>query len=305
MQRFWLGLGLLMACGGGSSQQADAGPGGEIACAILPADNPWNTSIEGADVHPQSDDFIDSIGVDRNMHPDFGSVFEGNPIGIPYVVVDDSTPLVEISFDVADESDPGPYPIPPDAQVEAGGDRHVIAINNQSCELFELFDAEVNSDGSWNASSGARFDLDSNALRPEGFTSADAAGLPIFPGLVRYQEVVEEGAINHAIRVTVRRSQRGYIHPATHAAGSDDPMAPPMGLRLRMKSDFDCSTYSTEIRVLCATFKTYGLIVADNGSSWFVSGAPDPRWDDDALRDIRNIPGNAFEAVDSGSIIPQ
>ncbi len=295
----------LVACGGKSSTAADSGPGGVVPCEIFPADNPWNTAIDSLPLHPRSGDYTDSLGSDRNLHPDFGTEFEGQPLGIPYVVVDNQTPLVEMMFVESDESDPGPYPIPRDAQVEATGDRHVIAVNTESCELFELFDASLNSDGSWNAFSGARFDLDSNALRPDRATSADAAGLPIYPGLVRYDEVVTTGEVNHAIRVTARRTQNGFIHPATHAAGSGTDSDPPMGLRLRMKSDFDCLPFSSEVAVLCTAFKTYGLIVADNGSSWFVSGAPDPRWDDSALRDLKSIPGSAFEAVDTGAIISQ
>ncbi len=277
----------------------------EFQCNIFPADNPWNQAIDNAPIHPRSADYISSLGLNRNLHPDFGTVFDGAPLGIPFAVVNSQQTRVEVNFEEANESDPGPYPVPANAPIEAASDRHVIVLNDDDCELFELFDASKNSDNSWNAFAGARFDLKSNVLRPDRTTSADAAGLPIFPGLARYQEVVVDGAINHALRVTARRTQNGFIHPATHASGSGNSNDPPMGLRLRLRSNYDCSDRSQEVQVMCTAFKTYGLIVADNGSSWFVSGAPDPRWDDDALRDIKSIPGSAFEAIDSGPIIDQ
>ena len=293
-------------CGGdgGGPVEPDNTPG--IDCAIFPADNPWNTDISSAPAHPRSADYIASIGA-GNLHPDFGTVFDGAPNGIPFVTVGAGQPRVEVTFEAAGESDPGPYPIPPDAPIEGGpdgdGDRHVIVLDDESCVLYELFAAFPEGDG-WRAFSGARFDLGSNALRPDGFTSADAAGLPILPGLVRYDEVVERGSIEHALRFTVPRTQAGFIHPATHeASDSSDPTLPPMGLRLRLRADFDCAGLSTEVQVICDALKSYGMLVADHGSAWFVSGAPDPRWDDDALRDLRQIPGDAFEAVDTGPII--
>jgi hypothetical protein len=207
-----------------------------------------------------------------------------------------------------DESDPGPYPVPANAPIEGGpdgdGDRHVLVVDRDACRLYELYRAFPRPDGSWQADSGAVFDLTTNDHHPEGFTSADAAGLPILPGLVRYDEVVENGVIKHALRFTVSRSQRGYIFPARHFASSDtNPDLPPMGLRLRMKASYDCSTYSSEVRVICTALKTYGMIVADNGSNWYVSGAPDPRWNDDALGDLGQIPGDAFEAVETGPVL--
>ena len=307
----WL-LALLVACGGGGGDDTDIedhDTGDMGACTMFPADNPWNTDVSEYEVHANSDDFIDSIGRGTTLHPDFGTVWEGAPIGIPWVAVDGSQPDVPVSFDYDDESDPGPYPIPPDAPIEGGpdadGDRHVLVLDNESCVLYELFYAWPQSGGeSWEAGSGAVFDLTSNDLRPEGWTSADAAGLPILPGLVRYEEVVDEGVIDHAIRFTVSQSQRGYIHPATHFASDDtDPDRPPMGLRVRMKSDFDCSGLSSEVQVICTAMKTYGLFVADNGSDWYVTGAPDSRWDDDALRDLGEISGDAFEVVETGPII--
>jgi hypothetical protein len=210
---------------------------------------------------------------------------------------------VPINFvEYGDESDPGPYPIPPDAPVEAGGDHHVLVIDSDTCMLYELYHAEYVGPG-WEAGSGAVFDLNSNKLRPEGWTSADAAGLPIFPGLVRYDEV-SAGEIRHALRFTVERSQRAYIHPATHyASDRDDPSLPPMGLRLRLKANYDISRYTGMAKVILTALKKYGMIVADNGTSWFITGATDPRWDDDDLNQLKKVPGSAFEVVKSGEIV--
>jgi hypothetical protein len=294
---------------GDADTDADADSDADADCAIFPADNPWNTDVSGYPLHPDSDAFVDSIGRTTGLHPDFGTEYAGAPNGIPYVVVPGDQPPVPITFRYGDESDPGPYPIPPDAPIEGGpdgdGDRHVIALDRDHCKLYELWDAHPQDGGaSWTAGSGAVFDLTTNELRPDGNTSADAAGLPIFPGLVRYDEVVTEGAVRHALRFTVSESQRGFIHPATHQASSDpDPTLPPMGLRLRMKSGYDCSALSAEVQVLCAAFKTYGLLVADNGSDWYVSGAPDDRWDDDALHDLASVEGDAFEVVYTGEVV--
>lgn len=303
----------LAACGGGSGggngTDVDAGGNGivdtETGCAIFPADNAWNQDVSGLAVHDDSDAFIDSIGRTGRLHPDFGTEWEGEPIGIPFAVVPGDTPRYEVTFDYADESDPGPYPIPDPVPVEAGSDQHILVIDDDACMLYEIFAAEKIGDA-WTGGSGAIFDLSSNDLRPDGWTSADAAGLPIFPGLVRYSEVVIDGVIDHALRFTVQRSQRGYITPARHAAGStDDATAPPMGLRLRMKADYDCSGFATETQVICTALKKYGMIVADNGSNWYLSGAPDPRWDDDAIGDVKQIPGDAFEVVYTGDVNPE
>jgi hypothetical protein len=271
-------------------------------CPVFPPDNPWNTDVSGFPVDPNSDAYIASISADGDeyLHADFG---EDPDYGIPYVVVDGDQPFVPITFtDYGDESDPGPYPVPPNAPVEAGGDRHVLVVSTGNCTLYEMYDAEYNGDG-WDAASGAVFDLTSNALRPEGWTSADAAGLPIFPGLVRYDEVAA-GEINHALRFTVSSTQRAYIHPATHYASDDeDPDLPPMGLRLRLRADYDISENYGMARVVLEALKTYGMIVADNGTSWFISGATDPRWDDDDLNQLKDIPGSAFEVVDTGEPI--
>ena len=267
------------------------------SCTIFPADNPWNTDISAAPVHARSAAWVSSIG-GGNLHPDFGT-----PYGIPFVEVPAGQPGVNVTFEYDDESDRAPYPIPADAPVENGSDSHVLVVSRSECKLYELFAASRQSDGSWRAGSGAIFDLRSNALRPDGWTSADAAGLPIFPGLVRYDEVAA-GRIDHAIRFTISETQRGYIHPATHFASSNtDPNVPPMGARFRMKASYDCSGFSREIQVICTAMKRYGMFVADNGSDWYVTGAPDPRWNDEALEDMKRIPGSAFEAVETGPVI--
>jgi hypothetical protein len=212
-------------------------------------------------------------------------------------------PLVPVTFNpYGAESDPGPYPIPLDAPIEGGSDAHVLALQQGTCLLYELFAAHPGSSG-WAAGSGARFDLRSNALRPDGWTSADAAGLPILAGLVRYDEVAS-GRITHALRVTFSRTYAGFIHPATHAASSEtNPALPPMGLRLRLKASFDTSGYTGASRVVLEALKHYGLIVADNGSNWYVTGASNPRWNDDDLNQLKNVPGSAFEVVDTGPVL--
>ena len=283
-----------------------APPSGD--CPTFPADNAWNTDISGYPVHARSAAWVSSIGSTRKLHPDFGTFWEGAPIGIPFVHVGAGQPKVPVTFRWDDESDPGPYPVPPNAPIEggpsAGGDRHVLVVDDAACKLYELFAAYPQNGGtSWRADSGAVFDLRSNALRPDGWTSADAAGLPIYPGLVRYDEVVEDGVIDHALRFTISVSQRGFIHPATHQASSNtSPDVPPMGARFRMKASYSCAAFSAEVQVICAALKRYGMFVADNGSNWYVSGQHDPRWDDDALGDLKTIPGSAFEAVETGPV---
>lgn len=285
------------------------GPSADLSSLqVFPSDNPWNTDISAYPVHPLSDRFLASIGLDTGLHPDFGTVYMGAPIGIPFVVVPPDQPRVAVSFLYADESDPGPYPVPPDAPIEGGpdsdGDRHILVVDVQNRMLYELFDARPRNDGGWTAGSGAIFDLTSNTLRPAGWTSADAAGLPIFPGLVRYDEVVERGEINHALRFTVRRTRRAYIPPATHfASSSTDPDHPPMGLRLRLRADFDESTFPANVQVILRALKRYGMFVADNGSDWYISGAPDPRWDDDELRSLSRVHGRDFEVVYTGDAV--
>jgi hypothetical protein len=263
-------------------------------CPIFPADNPWNRDILAEPVDPNSEAYVASILADRTfLHADFGG---GGVYGIPYIVVPASQPGVPVTFDYADESDPGPYPIPPNPPIEQASDRHILVLQQGSCKLYELFAAERTASG-WHAGSGAIFDLTSNVLRPEGWTSADAAGLPILPGLARYDEVAA-GEIRHALRFTVQRSQRAYIHPATHYASSlTDPNLPPMGLRLRLKASFDTSSFTGQARVILEALKRYGMIVADNGSSWYISGASDPRWDDEDLNQLKRVPGSAFETI--------
>ncbi len=298
--------------GTGAGGGIEPGPGSFIGdCAMFPADNPWNQDISEAPLHAQSDAFIDSIGRDTSLHPDFGTVWDGAPIGIPYVLVGSDQEKVSVNFEYDDESDVGPYPVPIDAPIEGGpdsdGDRHVLVVDTDACMLYELYSAypPASGTGPWDAGSGAIYDLSSNELRPEGWTSADAAGLPILPGLARYDEVVEQGEILHALRFTVSQSQRAYIHPATHAASdSTDPALPPMGLRVRMKADYDCSGYSSEVQVICTALKRFGMFVADNGSDWYVSGAPDDRWSDENLSDLGQITGDAFEVVDTGPTLP-
>ncbi len=282
---------------------------GEIAadCPILPADNIWNTPIDTLPVHPNSNLYIDTIGANTAFHPDFGSgTWNGGPIGIPFITVGNNQPMVSVTFDYDDESDPGPYPIPPNAPIEGGsgsdGDRHVIVIDRDNCILYELYYAFPQPNGSWHAGSGAIFDLNSNALRPDTWTSADAAGLPIFPGLIRYEEILE-GEIAHAIRFTVPQTRKAYVWPARHYASNlTAARYPPMGQRFRLKAGFDISGYSPEVQIILRAMKKYGIILADNGAPWFISGAPDERWDNDILRELKTIYGSDMEAVDVSSL---
>ena len=283
-----------------------------IPCDLFPSNNVWNRDVSALPPHPLSDDYVASIGEDAPIHPDFGGgLYRGRPIGIPYTVVPSIQPLVPIAFLYDDESDPGPYPIPPFAPVEGGakpavgkGDAHVLVVEADSCTLYEVFAAKSRKKGAeWRAGSGAIFDLGSNALRPDGWTSADAAGLAVLPGLIRWDET-ETGVISHAIRFTAPRTQRAYVWPARHfASSSTDPALPPMGVRFRLKAEFDVSSFSPRNQVILTALKTYGMILADNGSSWFLSGVPDPRWDDDELREIRSLRGADFEAVDTSSLV--
>ncbi len=275
---------------------------------FFPPDNPWNTDISAYPVHPNSQNYLTTIGLDRTLHPDFGTFYLGAPIGIPFTTVGGLQPRVPITFEYASESDPGPYPIPPWAPIEGGpaasGDRHVLVVDVSNLVLYELFAAYPQADGSWRAGSGAIFDLTSNRLRPAGWTSADAAGLPILPGLVRYDEVVERGEITHAIRFTCRFTQRAYIPPATHfASSSTDPNRPPMGMRVRLKASFDDSTFPANVRVILRAMKKYGMLLADNGSDWYVTGTHDPRWNDAELRALRRVRGRDFDVVYTGELV--
>jgi hypothetical protein len=302
-----LTAGILPAGAAATSYGANA----PIPFLLLPPDNPWNTRVDTLPLDPNSADYIAHMAPGTGLHPDFGTVWGGAPIGIPYVVVPGDQPKVPIDFSYADESDPGPYPIPPNAPVEGaggwldGGDRHVLVLDPVHQLLYEVYDAHKDGDH-WHAGSGAVFDLTSNALRPDGWTSADAAGLPILPGLVRYDEVVDEGVIDHALRFTVATTQRAYVYPATHFASDEtDPDLPPMGLRVRLKASYDISGFPAGLRVVLQALKTYGMMVADNGADWYVGGSPDPRWDDEALGVIREVKGSDFEVVDSRSLVPR
>jgi uncharacterized membrane protein YgcG len=278
-------------------------------CPLFPADSVWNTPVADLPLDANSGAYIDTIGATPGLHPDFGSgTWDGGPIGIPFNVVDASQPKVNVSFDYADESDPGPYPIPPDALIEGGsqstGDRHVLVLDRDSCTLYELFAAYPQPNGSWQAGSGAVFNLNSNALRPRGWTSADAAGLPILPGLARYDEVAA-GEIRHALRFTAPQTRNEYVWPARHQASSlTGAQFPPMGQRFRLKANFDLSRFSAPVQVILQAMKTYGLILADNGSAWYISGVPDSRWDNDMLvSELAQVKGSDFEAVDVSSLM--
>jgi hypothetical protein len=292
----------LLAPAAAAAAAAASPPPREGGCPVFPASNSLNRDISHAPVDPNSAAYIASIGLGGHLHPDFGT---NSGYGIPYTIVGPHQPKVGIDFtEFGKESEPGPYPIPPGAPVEGAGeegDRHVLVLQRGSCKLYELYGAKRHGSG-WEAGSGAVFNLRSNALRPEGWTSADAAGLPIMPLLVRYPEV-RAGRIDHALRMTVEQSQGGYIHPATHfASSSSDPSLPPMGLRLRLKASYSLRGFSGESLIVLRALKRYGLIVADNGSSWYITGAPDPHWDDENLEEIKRVPGAAFEAVETGPI---
>lgn len=287
---------------------AQSGPRLE-GCPVLPADNIWNTPVNTLPVDPNSSAYINTIGPGRGFHPDFGSgIYDGGPIGIPYTVVDGAQPKVSVTFDYADESDAGPYPIPPDAEIEGGsqsaGDRHVLVLDRDNCMLYELFAAYPQPDGTWRAGSGAIFNLNANSLRTAGWTSADAAGLPILPGLVRYDEVAA-GEIRHAIRFTAPQTRNQYTWPARHYASSLTATSyPPMGQRFRLKASFHVTGFSPEVQVILRALKTYGMVLADNGSAWYLSGVPDARWDNDTLvSELSQVKGSDFEAVDVSSLM--
>ena len=294
---------------GAGGARAAVGPNKAIPFHLLPADNPWNTDVSSLPVDPRSQQYLASIGLNTGLHPDFGTVWDGAPNGIPFITVHGSQPRVPISFYYGDESDPGPYPIPRNAPIEGGaqssGDRHLLVLDVDHQLLYEVYDAHYDAaHNRWHAGSGAVWDLRSNGLRPDGWTSADAAGLPMLPGLVRYDEVAG-GQITHALRFTVNATQRAYIYPATHYASSDtDPNLPPMGLRVRLKASYDIRGFSRPVQVILTALKKYGMIVADNGSSWYISGAPDPRWNDDQLHALGQVKGSDFEVVDTRSLWP-
>jgi hypothetical protein len=282
-------------------------------CSIFPYDNIWNTPVDSLPVAANSAAYITAIGAGKHFHADFGQgEWDGGPIGIPFVVVPPSQLDVPIHFtESADESEPGPYPIPANAPIEggpaSGGDRHVLVLESGSCTLYELYSAYPQPNGSWNAGSGAVFALNANGpLRPIEWTSADAAGLPILPGLARYDEVAG-GEIRHALRFTVQCTQDDYIWPARHRAGScNDPSHPKMGQRFRLKADYDIEApgIPDQVKVILRAMKKYGLILADNGSSWYISGTPDERWDNEQLHWLdENLTGAWMEAVDTSALM--
>jgi hypothetical protein len=277
---------------------AAAGSPRLAGCPMFPSDNVWNRPVDDLPVHPDSDAYVRSIGLGSHLHPDFGS-YAG--YGIPWNVVRRDTKRRAVTFRWPGESDKGPYPIPRRPRIEGGSDRHILMIDRDRCRLYELFAARRRG-GRWHAGSGAVWDLRSNRLRPAGWTSADAAGLPILPGLVRWPEV-RDGEIAHALRFTAPVTQRAYVYPARHFASEElDPDLPPMGLRVRLKASVDISGFPRQARVVLRALQRYGMILADNGSPWYVTGAPHPRWDDDALHTLHGITGSAFEVVDTSSL---
>ena len=289
---------VLVAVGAASAARLPGAP----RCPVFPATNPWNERVDTLPVAAGSGATVNAIGATGHLHPDFGSgLWDGAPIGIPVTVVGKATPRSTVSFDYAAESDKGPYPIPSGVKIEGGSDRHAILVDRDACKLYELYALTRTAKG-WHAGSGAIWSLTSNQLRPAGWTSADAAGLPILPGLARYDEVAA-GRIDHALRFTVARTRRAYVWPARHFASSlTDASLPPMGLRLRLKASFDIAGFPPQARVVLQALKQYGMIVADNGSSWFISGAPDSRWSNDDLHTLGQVPGSAFEVVDTSSL---
>jgi hypothetical protein len=304
---------LTLACSGAPP----SGPPDEVTPPTLtgrrmfPEDNVWNRDVSGDPVDPNSDVLIATCGASAALHPDFGTTWLGNPIGIPYTVVRGTQPRVPVTFQYSSESDPGPYPIPPDAPIEGGpassGDRHVLVVDIDNWRLYELFDARpVDSGARWTAGSGAIFDLSSNALRPAGWTSADAAGLPILPGLVRYDEVVEQKEIRHALRFTCPTTRRAYVAPARHfASARTSADQPPMGMRVRLKATVDISDHPPNVQVILRAMKKYGMLLADNGSPFYVSGSHDMRWNDEELSSLKRIRGRDFEVLRMGTIVTQ
>jgi hypothetical protein len=277
-------------------------------CRIFPRDNAWNVRVDRLPVASNSSAIIGKIGAGAGVHPDFGSgLYDGGPIGIPYITVGRKQHRVSVSFDYADESDRGPYPIPRNAPIEGGsqsdGDRHVIVVDRDRCRLYELYDAHPLDGGArWHAGSGATWSLRSNHLRPRGWTSADAAGLPILPGLARYDEV-KRGRIDHALRFTAPRTRRAFLYPARHYASSlVDPDLPAMGQRLRLRASFDVSGFPRQARIVLVALKRYGMILADNGSPLYVTGAPSRGWNNDDLHTLDRVKGSDFEVVNPASV---
>ncbi len=275
----------------------------KIPCPVFPADNVWNTPIDKMPLDPNSKLYVSTIGADQPLHNDFlGQLYRGASIGIPYMIVPGDQAKIKVEFQYKSESDPGPYPIPESAMIEAGSDAHVLLVDRDSCKLYELFGARKKGD-KWTAGSGAIFNLKSNELRRNDWTSADAAGLPILPGLVRYDEVAA-GEIAHAIRFTAPTTRDEFVWPGRHQASNhSQERYPPMGQRFRLKASFEISGFSREAKVILRAFKKYGIILADNGSPWYITGTPDSRWNDDHIAEIKKLHGSDFEAVDESSLM--
>jgi hypothetical protein len=278
---------------------------GASHCPVFPRDNPWNQRVDRLPVARNSGAIIRSIGAGTGLHPDFGSgLWEGDPIGISVTVVPGTQKKVRVSFDEPDESDDGPYPIPGNVRLEGGDDRHAIIVDRDACELYELYDLERSGDR-WQAYSGAIWNLRSNGVRPAGWTSADGAGLPILPGLARYDEVAR-GHIDHALRFTAEETRHAFIYPAGHHASElTDANLPPMGLRVRLRAGFRTGGFPRQARIVLEALKRYGMMVSDNGSSWFITGTPDPRWNNDDLHELGRVKGSDFEVVDTRSVRPR
>ena len=301
-----VGLALTLTAATGTTSPKLAG------CPVFPASSVWNRPVNKLPVAADSATLIKSIGLDASVHADFGSgLYDGSEIGIPYVVVHgNATPKSKVTFDYADESDKGPYPIPANVPIEGApqhaneGDRHALIVDEDSCTLYELYALRKTASG-WASGSGAIFNLRSNRLRPAGWTSADAAGLPIFPGLARWNQDAATGVIRHALRFTASETRKAYVYPARHyASDSTDPSLPPMGLRVRLKASVDISKLPPQARIVAQAMKTYGMILADNGSSWFVTGAPSPHWSNAELHALGVLKGSDFEVVDTSKLRP-
>ncbi len=293
----------------GTQGEVQLGPNASLGGRrLLPDDSPWNADISQSPVDPNSEKILARVGLDKPLRAAFGPEWEGVPVGIPYVVVGADQAKVQVPLTYADESDPGPYRIPPDAPIEGGPngseDRHVLVLDRDNWQLWELFNAFPDGKGGWKADSGAIWNLNENQVRPAGWTSADAAGLPILPGLARYDEVMEKGAIEHALRFTLSKSRRAYVPPASHwASAHNDDDLPPMGMRVRLKADFDTSGFVPEAKVILEALKKYGMILADNGSDNFISGAPDERWNVDNLRQLMRVTTKDLEVVEMTDMV--
>ena len=294
---------LALACAGGSAYGLRVPAAAR--CPVFPKTNPWNQRVDKLPVARNSATLIASIGVATGLHADFGSgLWDGWPIGIPFDVVTRSTPRTRVGFEYADESDRIGYPIPKRVHVEGGSDHHALLLDRDACRLYELGGLEKQG-ARWHAWAGATWSLHSNRVRPAGWTSADAAGLPIFPGLARWDEA-KRGVIDHALRFTVQRTRRAYVYPARHYASSlTDRNLPPMGLRVRLKASFDTRPFPRQARIVLTALKRYGMLVADNGSNWYISGAPSPGWSNDQLHTLGRVRGSDFEVVDTSTLHPR